>query len=285
MSYWLDYSAAKLSGQTIRAAGYSGVIRYIDSPGNLGRKHTDRLEYQSHLAAGLGVQLVMQTTTSASDGGAPVGRDHAIRARDGMDYLGYSGLVYFTNDRPTLPSSQRWDDYLTAACDVLGPSRVGAYGFANAMDVARNQTPVTAFWLAGSQSGIASRPYLNFWQDNNTQVTVGGITCDRNLVLGDDVALTADDVARIATAVGNEMKYKVLAGDWRFEPGNRNPLDMLQQAVASGFATGDRLDSVLTAVASVVAKLDVVLARPDVSGVTKDEIRELLRELRLVVGA
>lgn len=195
--YWLDYSAAKLSGPTIKAAGYGGVIRYIDSPDRLGAKHTNKAEYDSHIAAGLGVQLVMQTTTTASDGGTAAGVDHARRALAGANLLGYHGRIYFTNDRPTLPSSQKWDDYLTGACSVLGPERVGAYGFANAMDVAVNATPVTGFWLAGSRSGVAPRSYLHFWQDNNTQVTVGGITCDRNLVLKD---LTKEDTMSEADA-------------------------------------------------------------------------------------
>lgn len=280
VSYWLDYSAAKLSGDTIRAAGYSGVIRYIDSPGNLGSKHTNLVEYRSHVAAGLGVQMVMQTTTSASDGGAPAGRDHAIRARDGMDSIGYSGLVYFTNDRPTLPSSQRWDDYLTAACDVLGPSRVGAYGFANAMDVARNQTPVSSFWLAGSKSGVASRPYLNFWQDNNQQVTVGGITCDRNLVLlGDDMALTDADIAIIAKGVDSWMLSNVGSD-------GRNVRDTIRQGAKWSAEAVTAVGEVRTAVAALLVKLDAVLARPDVagSGATADEVRSILRELRLVVG-
>lgn len=181
MAYWLDYSAAKLSGTTIAAAGYTGVIRYLDSPANLGRKHTDPNEYRGHVAAGLGVRMVMQTTTSASDGGYGVGQDHARRALAGAEFLGYGGVIYFTNDRTTLPSSQRWDDYLTGAASVLGWDRVGAYGFANAMDVASHMTACQHFWQAGRRSDV--RPFVQVWQDNNTQVHVAGVLCDRNLIL------------------------------------------------------------------------------------------------------
>ncbi len=191
MAYWLDYSAAELSGATIKNAGYTGVIRYIDSPANLGRKHTSRAEYASHKAAGLGVRLVMQTTTTASDGGRSVGIDHAERAKAGADYLGYTGVIYFTNDRTTVPNPAAWRAYLDAAVSVLGRARVGAYGFFNAMDLAVGH--VDHFWQAGRRSDV--RPFVQIWQDNNTQVTVGGITCDRNLILKplveeDEVELT-----------------------------------------------------------------------------------------------
>ena len=180
--YWLDYSAAKLSGTTIRNAGYTGVIRYIDNPAKpygLKTKHTDLNEYRSHVAAGLKVYLVMQTTTTASDGGYPVGQDHARRALAGSNYLGYGGPIFFTNDRTTVPSPAAWRAYLDGAASVLGIGRTGAYGFANAMDLAVGHA--SFFWQAGRRSDV--RSHVHVWQDNNTQVTVGGITCDRNLVL------------------------------------------------------------------------------------------------------
>lgn len=179
MTYWLDYSAAKIPGDVIKRAGYTGVIRYIDSPTNLDTKHTSLAEHRSHLAAGLDVCLVMQTTTTASDGGFPKGRTHAYRALAGAQALGYTGPIFFTNDRVSLPSLTSWRSYLDGAASVLGMDRVGAYGFRNAIDAAIGHA--TYFWQAGRRSDLSPRAHL--WQDNNTQVTVGGITCDRNLVL------------------------------------------------------------------------------------------------------
>jgi hypothetical protein len=123
--------------------------------------------------------MVMQTTTTASAGGFPTGVAHARRAQAGAQYLGYTGVIYFTNDRTTLPNPAEWQAYLRGAVSVLGQTQVGAYGFANAMDAARNI--VDHFWQAGRRSDV--RPFVQIWQDNNTQVTVGGITCDRNLIL------------------------------------------------------------------------------------------------------
>lgn len=179
MTYWLDYSAAKLDGKTIKDAGYTGVIRYIDTPDNLDTKHTDRNEYKGHLAAGLTVLLVMQTTKTASDGGFSTGQEHAVRALDGAKHLGYTGPIFFTNDRPVVPHPAAWRSYLDGAASILGIGRVGAYGFRNAMDLAVGHA--TYFWQAGRQADIA--PHTHIWQDNNHQVRVGGITCDRNLIL------------------------------------------------------------------------------------------------------
>lgn len=181
--YWLDYSAAKLSGDTIKAAGYTGVIRYIDAPDRLRTKHTDKAEYDSHIAAGLTVRLVMQNTTTDADGGFPAGVANAQRAKAGADMLGYTGVIFFTNDRTTVPNVGAWQQYLAGAASVLGIQRVGAYGFYNALNAAVGYA--SAFWQAGRRSDLV--PHANFWQDNNTQVTVGGITCDRNLVINDYV--------------------------------------------------------------------------------------------------
>ena len=98
MAYYLDYSAAKLDGFTIKRAGYTGVIRYIDAPDRLRMKHTNKAEYDSHIAAGLKVFLVMQNTTTDADGGWAAGVANAKRALAGANYLGYNGPIFFTND-------------------------------------------------------------------------------------------------------------------------------------------------------------------------------------------
>jgi hypothetical protein len=179
--YWLDYSAAKLSGATIKSAGYGGVIRYIDAPNLLSTKHTNLAEYRDHLAAGLTVRLVHQGTTTDADAGFQGGVNRATRAKAGADYLGYTGVIFFTNDRTTVPNPSAWTAYLDGAASVLGRERVGAYGFANALNYAKGHA--SAFWQAGRRSDLV--PHANFWQDNNTQVTVGGVLCDRNLVIAD----------------------------------------------------------------------------------------------------
>lgn len=199
MAYLLDYSAKQLSGPTVKNAGYAGAIRYIDA--TQGGKRTTNAEYASLVASGLIVRLVMEVSTGDANGGYSRGVEYAKRAKLGADALGYAGVIYFCNDSPTLSSATLWDDYLTGAASVLGWGRVGAYGFANAMDVAAHLTDCKHFWQAGRRSDV--RPFVQIWQDNNTQVTVGGITCDRNLILqpltGDNDMQPSDLVTNPAT--------------------------------------------------------------------------------------
>lgn len=177
--YWLDYSAAKLPGAVIKAAGYGGVIRYIDEPGRLGTKHTNKAEYDDHIRSGLDVLLVFEISTGDPDGGWGAGVANAARAKRGADMLGYTKPIFFCEDRPSTPSVANWQSYLDGATSVLGRDRVGAYGFYRAMDTAVGHAAL--FWQAGARSDV--RGHVNIWQDNNTQVTVGGITCDRNLII------------------------------------------------------------------------------------------------------
>lgn len=187
--YYLDYANGWPSSQTIEDAGYGGIIRYVTSPSLMqppnpgNRKHITRAEYDSHKSAGLDVWLVYQGTTTDADGGFSVGQRNARRALEGCNSavgpLGYNGPIFFTNDRTTLPSPDSWREYLDGAASVIGRDRVGAYGFANAMDAAIGHA--SWFWQAGRRSDV--RSHVHFWQDNNVQVTVGETVCDRNLVL------------------------------------------------------------------------------------------------------
>lgn len=183
MTYWLDYSAGKMNGATIKAAGYGGAIRYIDSPAKLGTKHTNPVEANSIRSAGLGLRLVMEVSTGDAEGGFARGAEYAQRAAAGAVFINHPGVIYFCNDKPTVTNPQAWTAYLNGAASVLGWGRVGAYGFFNAIDVARLTTGCQHYWQAGRRSDV--RSYVQLWQDNNTQVNVGGITCDRNLILKD----------------------------------------------------------------------------------------------------
>lgn len=195
MGYWLDYSAGTLSAATIKAAGYEGVIRYVTAPRLMnppGRnpKHTTKAEFDDHRRNGLKQLLVFQGGTTDADTGFSGGVANAKLALEGANYLGYTGPVFFCNDRTTVPNPAAWRAYLDGAAQVLDKGRVGAYGFFNAMDLAVGHA--SYFWQAGRRSDV--RKHVNFWQDNNTQVTVGGITCDRNLPLVPMGGETDDDM-------------------------------------------------------------------------------------------
>lgn len=253
MAYWLDYSAAKLTGPVIKAAGYPGVIRYIDSPENLGWKHTTKAEYASHKAAGLGIRMVMQTTTTASDGGFPVGVAHARRALAGAQYLGYAGVIYFTNDNTALPDPQEWADYLKGAASVLSWDDVGAYGFANAMDAARDRTACRHFWQAGRRSDV--RAFVQVWQDNNTKVIVGGIECDRNLILKPLTTPTEE----------NDMEYTDPWDDAALNALGPNKLGWaLKNIKDNAKATRSMVDTVEPKLTAIQAAIAAIANNPDV---------------------
>lgn len=180
MRSYLDYSGARLSGFSIRRDGYDGVVRYIDAPDRLRTKHTNLAEYRDHLANGLTVYLVFQNTTTDPEGGYAAGVANAQRAKAGAEYLGYTGVIFFCNDKTTL-NVAAWRDYLRGAADVLGLARVGAYGFRNAMDAAVGYA--SAFWQSGRQSELA--PHANLYQWNNGRVYVDGLECDLNYVYSD----------------------------------------------------------------------------------------------------
>ncbi|AIG78474.1 Hypothetical protein AJAP_28180 [Amycolatopsis japonica] len=188
--YWVDYSARKISGAAMAAARIgpngercTGTIRYIDAPHLLSTKHTNKSEYDDLIAHGLKVRLVHQGNTKDADSGFHGGVSRARRAKAGADHLGYTGVIFFTNDRTTLPDPAAWRAYLDGAASVLGRERVGAYGFANALNAAVGHA--SAFWQAGRESDLV--PHTNVYQWNNGRVYISGTECDLNKVIRDYV--------------------------------------------------------------------------------------------------
>lgn len=187
--YYLDYSQHYPSISSIINGGYGGVIRYITDPPNMqppnpgNPKHITTSEYDALVAAKLDVWLIYQGSTTDADGGYSLGQRNARRALTGCTQTlrGHESPIFFTNDRTTLPNPSSWRGYLDGAASVLGIERVGAYGFGNAMDAAVGHA--SYFWQAGRRSDV--RDFAHIWQDNNFQPNVGGVSCDRNLILKD----------------------------------------------------------------------------------------------------
>jgi hypothetical protein len=202
------------------------VIRYIDQPNLLTHKHTTKEEYASHLAAGLDVQLVMEVGTTDPDGGYAAGVALAQRAKAGADWLGYHGIIYMTNDRPDLPSVTNWQEFLRGAATVFGITRTGAYGFAPALNTARNFA--SGFWQAGRESDLV--PHADIYQWNNGRVTVDGVECDLNKVIriyglggggsstGSDYEYEEDDMPEpILMPASSGVSYKTLYFGGQYE--------------------------------------------------------------------
>src|ERR1700749_5224328 len=83
MALYADYSAAKLTGPQLHAAGFSGAIRYAGTPGRT--KNTTLAEVTSLKAAGLEVHGVFENTTTDFAGGATAGAAKARLPPAGAD--------------------------------------------------------------------------------------------------------------------------------------------------------------------------------------------------------
>lgn len=188
-TWWIDYSAKRLSSAVIKGTSVgpdgehpTGVIRYIDAPGYIQTKHTDKPEYDDLVRSGLSMEaMYFEIGRDDPLGGYAGGQENARRALAGANYLGYAGVVLFCCDRWMNEAGRKpisvalWRAYLDGAVSVMGRGRVGAYGFADAIDAAVGH--VDFFVQCGSRSVV--RSFVNGWQDNNTQPMVGGIQTDR----------------------------------------------------------------------------------------------------------
>lgn len=283
MGYWLDYSAAKLTAQQILGAGHSGVIRYIDSPDRLGRKHTSKAEYDDFVRNKVPVLLVFEVSVNDADGGWNQGVAYAIRAKAGADYLGYSGPIFFCNDKTGVSDTTTWRAYLDGAASILGKSRIGAYGFYNAIDAAVGHA--SYFWQAGRRSDV--RAHTNIWQDNNVQVAVGGITCDRNLILKEvkgSVALTDDDKTWIrnqlrdsAAGAGAEGAVGQLSGWWyspRFR-GNENYAQVVLKAASDAASANTGIQATNASIAGLIAAVAALSVSSDL---TVESVTKIIQE-------
>lgn len=181
----LDYSAGRIDGAVIKAAGYSFVIRYIDDPQRpLNSKHIRPVEYQDLVGAGLSVYLVFEVNTTDTLAGFAGGVLNAKRALAGASWIGYppDQPIFFASDMHLTSGQLRTAlGYIDGVSSVLGDSRVGIYGFWELIDAAIALNKGVAYW----QAGIAPDPSdpVHVWQRNDGTVQVGGVACDVNELL------------------------------------------------------------------------------------------------------
>lgn len=255
--YWVDYSGAKRTGPQVANTRawvggplITGAIRYIDAPNLLGTKHTNKAEYDSLIQAGLKVRLVMQVNTKDADGGYNRGVEYATRAKAGADYLGYTGVIFFTNDRTEVPDPSAWRAYLDGAASVLGKDRVGAYGFRNALTAAQGHA--SAFWQAGAESQLVD--HANYYQWNNGRTYIDGLEADVNKVIRDYVPggdwmdmATKVEIQEAFTAALNEVFYGNRYAD------KRNLADEEVQQTGSLLGIQAQLDTLNKAILALTA--------------------------------
>lgn len=180
----LDYSARRLSGASIRAAGYKFVNRYLWFPGQRYPALTAD-EYRDLAANGVEVHAIYEQNTNDPVGGWNSG---VAMARQAVQSANAAGLpagrtIYMCADAwlstHGIPVSTAMS-FLDGARSILRPAGylTGAYGFADFVYAAQDGGHADRFWLCGAESGV--RAGIHHYQWNNGRVQVDGLECDLN---------------------------------------------------------------------------------------------------------
>ncbi len=188
ISRGLDYSARRLSGASIRRAGYTFVHRYLDFPGQL-YPALNAAEVDDLQANGVDLETIFERTTSDPSGGFDGGKAlaaEAVRAARACG-LPQGTTIYMCADawlsKHGIPV-ERAMAFLFGARPVLESAGyvIGAYGFADFVFAAANGGFADRFWLCGAQiPDNQVPPWLDVYQWNNGRVYVDGLECDLNL--------------------------------------------------------------------------------------------------------
>jgi hypothetical protein len=171
MTKLIDFSFSRFSGASIKAAGFSGALRYLSSTPS---KCLTAEEATDFIANGLSFGLVWEDTANAALLGFNQGVSDAKKALSQANTLGYPGcVIYFAVDFDSTPEQQtQIDDYLRGVASIIGLSKTGVYGSFYVCQ--RCQTSGTAAWfwqtLAWSGGQIASN--IHIYQ--NGQSAMGG---------------------------------------------------------------------------------------------------------------
>lgn len=187
---WADYSGGRPSGAALRAAGFTGVIRYIGG-GSSGKRLTVA-EAHDLVSAGLQVRCVFEVGTTDSSGGYQAGVNNANAAVNDSAYQALPGqpIIYAANDRNE--SSATSVAYAQGFRDVLGAARTGVYGFGVYLNACRG-LGLASHWQAGHPPSMTgTEDLVEFWQRQGTSgstkdgpaspttIVVGGVQCDIN---------------------------------------------------------------------------------------------------------
>jgi LysM repeat protein len=171
----IDYSFARPNLAQVKAAGVTGVIRYLTGSG----KGLTTGEIQRIRAAGLSLTLVYETTGRTVKGGRSAGVADGQAALSALRTLGLPrSVVYFAVDYDLQPGEYGLlDAYLDGIASVLGKQCTGVY--AGYGPCARAMSRGYAAWQTYAWSGGKIAPGIRIYQYRNG-VTIGGGQVDRN---------------------------------------------------------------------------------------------------------
>jgi hypothetical protein len=218
----LDYSARRISGSGIRAAGYTFVNRYLYFPGQ--RWPSLNASEMADLAAnGVEVHAIYEEGTNDPSGGYNGG---AYMARQAVASASEAGLpagrtIFMCADAWLKVPLSTAMAFLDGARSVIDPSPyvTGAYGFKDFIYAAQDGNHADRFWLCGADSGV--RDGIHMYQWNNGTVIVGGVTCDLNkqylpMIEGgeeDDMPYSPDEIKNLVNVAMTDWWRDISTGN------------------------------------------------------------------------
>ena len=179
MTLLIDYSAARPTPATIKAAGYSGVMRYLSTdPG----KNLQPAERDALLAEGLSIGLVWETTAARSADGFAAGAADAKAAEEQAAALGLpAGLpIFYAVDFDADPAAVK--GYFDGVHSVA-TRPVGIYGSLRVVDTALTGGWATYAWQSCAWSGGVVSQRAHLYQRLRATVPNPISGTDENIVL------------------------------------------------------------------------------------------------------
>jgi hypothetical protein len=150
MTLLVDYSRARPSPASIKAAGYAGVMRYLSGGPNV--KNLMPAEAKPLLAAGLSIGLVWETTANRASAGRTAGAYDAGLAEARADALGYpsTAVIFYAVDFDAAPSAVApyFDGVMSSA-----KRPVGVYGGIRVVE-AMHARAVPYMWQTAAWSTV-----------------------------------------------------------------------------------------------------------------------------------
>jgi hypothetical protein len=264
----------------LRAAGFSGVIRYVGTPGRT--KNITAGEYQDLVGHSLSVLLVHENGTGDVLRGYSGGVADAHAALDNARACSIPESVGIAsaNDRHLTAAQVRASvDYQAGFASVLGVERTGAYGFHEFVSAVRGAGTAAWLWQCGTHPAGAAGVHL--WQRNTgiSQTRVNGIACDINdqlLPLPED-DMTPDEAQVAAlnalrTFFNGDLYPSVVPQSTYSAPLSR----FIQNSDMFGYQLSELVDAVTAALSSLSDKTDQLAANNDALNKKVDALATLV---------
>lgn len=276
---WADYSSGRPGGAALKAAGITGVIRYV-GVGSAG-KRINSAEYADLIANGVEVLLVVELGIHDAEGGYSIGVRNATDALNdarGMGVPDSVGIAAACDEHLTAGQITTALAYVQGFRDVLGATRTGAYGFAEFVDAVHAAGMAGWWWKCGTAPTLSESQWVTFWQRNTGQTTqtINKVVVDLNnqissIGIGDD--LTPEEHNWLQAVFGSlYVTASTPYGNTLFDSARLQGEQLAALAAApapSVTLSADQLTTLEAAVSTAVAGLNLSVSASDVSAIAQ----------------